>query len=58
MPLLIVRAVLEITAHVVSLNLDRYWGLRRKPLNLVLRGKQSLGFWERASELGTLSIFL
>lgn len=51
MPLLIVRAVLEkIAAHVIPLNLDRYWGFSRNPFNLVPRGKQSLGYWERASE--------
>lgn len=56
---LIMRAVLKKAAvHTVSLNPDTSLGFSRKAFNLVPRGKQSCGCWERATELITWSIFL
>lgn len=43
MPLLIVKAVLEKTAvHVISLNLDRYWGFSRNLLAFYLEENNHL----------------
>lgn len=51
MHLVIVRVVLEkIAADVISLNLIDNWRFSRNPFDLVPRRKQSLGYWERASE--------